>query len=96
MAGLFFLKKDSDFLTDLCYNKYTNRKGGRADMAYKHNTIVISVPVESSTNQMLRAIALLRNEKSKTQTASRILSKAIQLEYNKIRKEKQWNKNTNI
>ena len=64
-------------------------------MAYKRSTVVISVPVELDTNQMLRAIALFHNEKSKTQAASRILSKAIRLEYNRIRKEEQWSKNTN-
>jgi hypothetical protein len=65
-------------------------------MAYKQNTIVISVPVTQDVNQMLRAVALFRKEKSKTQTASHLLSKAIQLEYNKIRKEERWGKNTNI
>ena len=64
-------------------------------MAYKRNTVVISVPVTTDTNQMLRAIALFQKDKSKTQSASRILSKAIQLEYNKIRKEERWNKNMN-
>lgn len=64
-------------------------------MAYKQDTVVISVPITSDMNQMLRAIALFRKEKSKTQTASHILSKAIQLEYNKIRKEERWSRNTN-
>ena len=63
-------------------------------MAYKQNTVVISVPLTSDTNQMLRAIALFRKDKSKTQAASHILSKAIQLEYSKIRKEMRWDKNT--
>lgn len=62
-------------------------------MAYKQNIIVISVPVEQEINMMLREIALFRQEKSKTQTANRILSKAIRAEYNKIRKEKRWDKN---
>ena len=64
-------------------------------MAYKQDTVVISVPMTSDMNQMLRAVAIFRKEKSKTQTASRLLSKAIQLEYNKIRKEERWGKNTN-
>lgn len=64
-------------------------------MAYKQDTIVISVPITADMNQMLRAVALFREEKSKTQTASHLLSKAIQLEYNKIRKEERWGKNTN-
>ena len=65
-------------------------------MAYKKNTIVISVPVESEINQILREIALLCQEKSKTKMASRILSDAVRLEYNRIRKQKKWGKNANI
>ncbi len=63
-------------------------------MAYKENTVVISVPVSTDENQMLREIALFRGEKSKTQTANRILTKAIRLEYGKLRKEQKWNRNT--
>ena len=65
-------------------------------MAYKQDTVVISVPVNTDENRMLREIALFKNEKSKTQTASRILVKAIRLEYEKLRKEQKWSGNTNI
>jgi hypothetical protein len=65
-------------------------------MAYKKNTIVISVPVEPEINQILREITLLNQNKSKTKTASQILSDAVRLEYNRIRKQKKWRKNVNI
>lgn len=64
-------------------------------MAYRQNTVVISVPLKEDENRMLREIALFRNEKSKTQTASHILAKAIRLEYGKLKKEKEWDRNTN-
>ena len=65
------------------------------DMAYKKNTTVVSVPLSNEMNQVLRELAILQNEKSKTQLASRILSDAIRLEYRKVKKEQKWNKNTN-
>ena len=64
-------------------------------MAYKKNTTVVSVPLSNEMNQILRELAILQNEKSKTQLASRILSDAIRLEYKKVKKEQKWNKNTN-
>lgn len=64
-------------------------------MAYKKNTTVVSVPLSNEMNQVLRELAILHNEKSKTQLASRILSDAIRLEYRKAKKEQKWNKNTN-
>jgi len=64
-------------------------------MAYKKNIVVISVPIDIDSNRMLREIALFNREKSKTQTASRILTKAIRLEYSRTRKEQQWDRNTN-
>ena len=67
----------------------------RKDMAYKKNTTVVSVPLSNEMNQVLRELAILQNEKSKTQLASRILSDAIRLEYRKVKKEQKWNKNTN-
>ena len=64
-------------------------------MAYKKNTTVVSVPLSNEMNQVLRELAILQNEKSKTQLASRILSDAIRLEDRKVKKEQKWNKNTN-
>lgn len=64
-------------------------------MAYKEDIVVISVPVKSDVNQMLREIALFQKRKSKTQAASHILTAAIKEKYNSLREEKQWGGNTN-
>ena len=62
-------------------------------MAYKKGNTVISVPVTVETNQLLREIALLTGQKSKTQYASRLLTQAILIEYKRLRKEKTWSGN---
>lgn len=62
-------------------------------MAYKKGNTVISVPVTVETNQLLREIALLTGQKSKTQYASRLLTQAVLVEYKRLRKEKVWNEN---
>ena len=63
-------------------------------MAYKKGNTVISVPVTVETNQLLREIALLTGQKSKTHYASRLLTHAILVEYKRLRKEKVWNGNS--
>ena len=63
-------------------------------MAYKKGKIVISVPVDEATNQLLWELALLTNEKSKTQYASRLLINAVRIEYKRLRKGAVWSKNT--
>lgn len=62
-------------------------------MAYKKNTVVISVPVDADVNTMLREIVLFRGGKSKTQMASQMLTKAVRLEYDKLRRSHSWDKN---
>ena len=63
-------------------------------MAYKKGKVVISVPVDIKTNDMLRELALLTRQKSKTYYAANILTKAIAVEYKQLQKEKKWSKNT--
>lgn len=57
-------------------------------MAYKKSTVVISVPLDTETNQQLHMIAKAMKEKSKTRYASRILTGMIALEYKKLLREK--------
>ena len=63
-------------------------------MAYKKGKVVISVPVDIQTNDMLRELALLTGQNSKTRYAANILTKAIAVEYKQLQKEKKWSKNT--
>lgn len=65
----------------------------RENMAYKEGKTVISVPVTTETNQLLREIALLTGQKSKTQYAGRLLTQAVLIEYKRLRKEKTWSGN---
>jgi len=58
-------------------------------MAYKKETVVISVPLDRQTNRMLHEIALKLNEKSKTRYVSRILASVIMLQYKNMKKEEQ-------
>lgn len=57
-------------------------------MAYKKNTVVISVPLDEETNRQLHEIARAMKEKSKTQYASRALASLIALQYKKLVREK--------
>lgn len=52
-------------------------------MAYKNNTVVISIPVESEDNNKLYKIAEIQKNKSKTNLASKLLKEAINNEYSK-------------
>ena len=63
-------------------------------MAYKKGKTVISVPVDIKTNDMLRELALLTGQKSKTYYAASLLTKAIDAEYKQLQKERKWSKNT--
>lgn len=63
-------------------------------MAYRKGKVVISVPVDIQTNDMLRELALLTGQKSKTRYAANMLTKAIAVEYKQLQKEKKWSKNT--
>lgn len=63
-------------------------------MAYKKDTVVISVPVTHEVNQMLREIVLLNGYKSKTQYAGLLLSKSVEARYRQLQRERKWNNDT--
>lgn len=53
-------------------------------MAYKNDTVVISIPILTDDNDKLYKIAKIQKRKSKTELASKLLKEAINNEYSKF------------
>ena len=57
-------------------------------MAYKNDTVVISIPILTEDNDKLYKIAQIQKRKSKTELASKLLKEAINNEYSKFNTDK--------
>ena len=53
-------------------------------MAYKSNTVVISIPISEENNEKLKELANHLNIKSKTKLASTYIREAIERDYKKL------------
>ena len=79
---MFFIRNPIDKSHYLLYNiLIVQTKERTTAVAYKNNTVVISVPLSNESNKKLYAISKIHKIKSKTQYAKILLEKAIEKDY---------------